>query len=277
MHEEAREEREAAEFSAKSEAEAVERAARDLGVLPEEVEYDIARDSTRNILGLVRTGEVTIRVFLPVPAEVDVAEESGIDPAEASAPSVATQIEPAKTAESAAVEEEDESKPEIDLHRNPPELESVASEVVATLLDKMGILAAVEVVDGGGEMGPGVDEVSPMALNIVGDDLGMLIGRRGETLRDLQFIARLIISRKLGVWPNLVVDVEGYKARREVTLRSLAQRMSDQVRRTGSPVTLEPMPAHERRIVHLTLRDDTNVYTESVGEGERRKVQILPK
>ena len=116
-----------------------------------------------------------------------------------------------------------------------------------------------------------------MALNIVGDDLGMLIGRRGETLRDLQFIARLIISRKLGVWPNLVVDVEGYKARREVTLRSLAQRMSDQVRRTGSPVTLEPMPAHERRIVHLTLRDDTNVYTESVGEGERRKVQILPK
>jgi len=108
--------------------------------------------------------------------------------------------------------------------------------------------------------------------------LGILIGRRGETLRDLQFIVRLITSRRLGgVWPNLVVDVEGYKARREESLRALARRVADQVRRSKQPMALEPMPAHERRIIHLALRDDPDVYTESTGKDDRRKVQILPK
>jgi len=112
-------------------------------------------------------------------------------------------------------------------------------------------------------------------LNIVGDDLGMLIGRRGETLRDLQFLVRLMISRKIGSWPNLLLDVEGYKARRESLLRGLAERMAEQVKRTGNAVTLEPMPAHERRIIHLALHNDPDVYTESTGEDEERKVQIL--
>jgi len=141
----------------------------------------------------------------------------------------------------------------------------------------MGILAAVEVVDRGGQVDPAANEVSPLALNIVGDDLGGLIGRRGETLRDLQFVARLIVSRRLGAWPNFILDVEGYKARRVNALRALALRMAEQVRQTGRPAVLEPMPAHERRIIHLALRDDPAVYTESTGEGEERKVQILPK
>ncbi|MBC7315541.1 MAG: single-stranded DNA-binding protein, partial [Chloroflexi bacterium] len=93
----------------------------------------------------------------------------------------------------------------------------------------------------------------------------------------LQFIVRLILSRRLGVWPNIVVDVEGYKAKRVQALQALARRMADQVRQTRQMVVLEPMPAHERRIVHLALRDDPDVYTESTGEGENRKVQIIPK
>ena len=98
---------------------------------------------------------------------------------------------------------------------------------------------------------PTSNEISPLVLNLVGDDLGMLIGRRGETLRDLQFIARLIISRRLGVWPNVVIDVENYKTKRITALESLARRMADQVRNTRKPVALEPMPASERRIIHL--------------------------
>jgi len=105
----------------------------------------------------------------------------------------------------------------------------------------------------------------------------LLIGRRGETLRSLQFMTRLIVSRRIGVWPNLVVDVESYKVRREESLRALALRVADQVRKSRQPVALEPMPAHERRIVHLALRDHPSVTTQSVGEGDRRKVTIVPK
>ncbi|MBN1401709.1 MAG: hypothetical protein JXA74_12775, partial [Anaerolineae bacterium] len=177
-------------------------------------------------------------------------------------------------------EEESEEAPELEadaFKHNPPELLNTARDMVATLVDKMGILAAVEVADRGGEMDPSTGEVSPVVLNIVGDDLGMLIGRRGDTLRDLQFVVRLLVSRKLGVWPNLVLDVEGYKARRVESLRALAKRMADQARETGRPVILEPMPAYERRIIHLALRDDPDVYTESTGKDEHRKVQILLK
>jgi spoIIIJ-associated protein len=116
-----------------------------------------------------------------------------------------------------------------------------------------------------------------VTLNITGNDLGILIGRRGDTLRDLQFLTRLIVSRKLQRWPNIVVDVEYYKARREKLLQDLARRMAERVRLNQQPIALEPMPAYERRIVHIALRDVPDVYTESTGEGQARKVVIMPK
>jgi spoIIIJ-associated protein len=175
------------------------------------------------------------------------------------------------------LDDEEPSLPGATAKGNPPELEQVASEVLATLIDKMGLIAAVEVVEQGGAVDASSNEVTPMVLNAVGDDLGLLIGRRGETLRDVQFITRLIVSRKLGVWPNVIVDVESYKAKRVASLQQLATRMADEVRRTRHAAVLEPMPAYERRIIHLTLRDDPDVYTESTGEDENRKVQILPR
>ncbi len=117
----------------------------------------------------------------------------------------------------------------------------------------------------------------PLILNVKGDDLGILIGRRGETLRDLQYIARLIVSKQVGRNINLVVDVEGYKTRREQMLRQLAARMAERVAATHKPVTLEPMPANERRIIHLALRNHPSVTTHSVGLGEARKVMLIPK
>jgi spoIIIJ-associated protein len=114
-------------------------------------------------------------------------------------------------------------------------------------------------------------------LNVSGRDLCALIGLRGETLRNLQYLTCLMISRPLQRWPNLAVDVEHYRARREKLLTDLARRMADKVRTTDESVSLEPMPPHERRIVHLALRDDPDVFTESVGQADRRKVVILPK
>jgi spoIIIJ-associated protein len=116
-----------------------------------------------------------------------------------------------------------------------------------------------------------------LLLDVQGGDLGALIGRRGETLESLQFLLRLMVNQRLRRWQNIVVDVEGYKERRVNQLKQLALRTANQVATTGRTVALEPMPANERRIVHIALRDHPDVYTESSGEGERRKVQIIAK
>jgi spoIIIJ-associated protein len=106
--------------------------------------------------------------------------------------------------------------------------------------------------------------------------MGLLIGRRGETLRSLQFMVNLLVSRKVQKWPQVVVDVGNYRQRRQESLEGLARRMAERVRQSGRPLTLEPMGAYERRIVHLALRADPTVYTESNGEGENRKIVIFP-
>ena len=120
-------------------------------------------------------------------------------------------------------------------------------------------------------------EPRPLLLDVRGDDLSMLIGRKGETLSALQYLTRLIASKELGAGVNLHVDVEGYRQRREEQLRRMARRMAEQVVQRRRTMTLEPMPASERRIVHLELRGHPDVYTESVGEGDQRKVTIIPK
>lgn len=282
-----RDARQSADYSARTVAEAVAKAAEDLGVSVDQLNYRVIKDSSHSILGLVRTGEAVIRVFMPAagPRAQAVAPVAAPPSAQelVERPAPEPELEEVVEAEEeyeeepeGLLEEEEEEEPAAP-GGNPPELEAVSTDVVSTLLDKMGLIAAVEVADRGGKVDPVSREVAPLVLNVVGDDLGVLIGRRGETLRDLQFIVRLIVSRKIGQWPNLVLDVEGYKARRVNGLQALAKRMADQVRQTRQPMVLEPMPAHERRIVHLALRDDPDVYTESTGEDEARKVQILPK
>jgi len=160
-------------------------------------------------------------------------------------------------------EEQDEATQIIEL----------GTEVLSQLLTLMEIEAEVST----GEAAAQFDDEQPIVLNITGRDLGLLIGRRGETLNDLQYLTRLIVGRKLAKRVNLTVDVEGYKARRERALIELARRMANQVKETQRSAVLEPMPPNERRIVHLTLRDYAGVTTQSVGEGNRRKVMIIPE
>jgi spoIIIJ-associated protein len=120
-------------------------------------------------------------------------------------------------------------------------------------------------------------DMPPIALEVDGDDLGILIGRRGETLAALQYILRLIVAHQQKARVPLTVDVEGYKQRRYGSLRELALRMAQQAVSTRQSRTLEPMPADERRIVHLALSVNPDVVTQSVGEGELRKVVIMPR
>ncbi len=150
----------------------------------------------------------------------------------------------------------------------------VGKAVLEELLDKMQIRARVEVYRAEVDS---PDEVAPWVLDVRGRDLGVLIGRRGETLAALQYITRLITGRELQRYVGLVVDVEGYKVRRARQLRQLAHRMANEAVRRRRTISLEPMPPYERRIVHLALRDRGDVRTESVGEGPSRRVTIIPQ
>jgi spoIIIJ-associated protein len=114
-------------------------------------------------------------------------------------------------------------------------------------------------------------------VDISGNDLSILIGRQAETLNALQYITSLIVAKELGQWVTILVDVQGYRARRENQLRKLARRLADQAIKSGRRQVLEPMPANERRYVHLELRDHPDVTTESIGEDPNRKVTIIPK
>lgn len=120
------------------------------------------------------------------------------------------------------------------------------------------------------------DERNPWILHVRGDDLGILIGHRGKTLSALQYLTRLIAGRDLQQRAEFVVDVENYKARREVLLRRLAQRLAKDAIRRRRTIEMEPMPPHERRIIHMELREHPQVETNSVGEGSRRRVTIVP-
>ncbi len=169
------------------------------------------------------------------------------------------------------------AEPEEEEEALPPEqsVEQIARETLHELLIKMKVRASVTIRPE--EEVPQDEDAPPVILDIVGDDLGGLIGRRGQTLQALQYITRLIVSREVQDWVNLVVDVEKYKARREKALRQLAHRMAERVAFSHQPVALEPLPPHERRIIHLALRDHPIVATKSIGKGEQRKVTIVPK
>ena len=187
-----------------------------------------------------------------------------------------------KPAESEVVEEEDD-EPADDLAAEAPadmpdeelaEDAVVGQEVLTELLAKMRIEAQVSVQRIEAET---EGEETHWMLNVTGDSISRLIGRRGETLSSLQYIVRLICSRRLQRRANIIIDAGGYKMGRSNRLRGLAKRMAKQAVQQGRTITLEPMHANERRIIHLTLRGRGDVTTRSVGEGRARKVTIVPK
>lgn len=178
---------------------------------------------------------------------------------------------------SAPVEDEDGDDEEV---RTYPERivneNSVAITigVVKDLLDHMRVKATVEGRIGVQEIG---SNQPCILIDIKGDDLSYLIGRQSETLNAFQYITGLIVGRENGHWVPIQIDIQGYRARRERQLRQMAVRMADQVAKSGRKISLEPMPGPERRIIHMILRDRTDVFTESMGEEPNRKVVILPK
>jgi spoIIIJ-associated protein len=142
-----------------------------------------------------------------------------------------------------------------------------ARMVLSETLRLMGITATVDVSRSS-------DSSEPVTLNIEGDDLGVLIGRRGQALSSLQYLVRLIVAERLKKWVSVNVDVDWYKKRHYESLKKLALRLAEQVTKRRRAITMEPMPPDERRIIHITLANYPEVKTESTGEGEGRRVVI---
>ena len=253
---------ESVEVSARTVEEAVQQALTRLGKNRDEVEVTVLSEGHRRILGFVRGENARVRVTVLESASLTNGQAGPRVAAPRPAPARAPRSRPATPART-------ETEPSVPLRVEGAA--AVAKDTMEELLDNMGIDAAVIFKGGSG------DETAPIVLDIVGDDLGILIGRRGETLSSLQFLLNLMVGKRLESWVRVVIDVEGYRARREESLRGLAERVAERVHRTGQTIALEPMPANERRIVHLSLQENPYVTTESSGYGEDRRVNVIPK
>ena len=275
---------------------AIEIGLEQLGVSRESVIVEILEEPSRGLLGLgARHARIRLTTAAPARQEAAPAPEAPApEPVVETAPELAEapEITEADAAEETPAPEQRGRRGRSGggrksaTHRDDAGIENmtpaaeedldddaiVGRATLSELLEKMDIEADVVVYRAEPEQG----EEAPWILQIRGDDLGLLIGRRGETLSALQYITRLIASRDVQRRANIVLDVEGYKSRREKMLRHLADRMAKQAIETGRTVSLEPMTPYERRIVHLHLRDNNSVTTQSVGEGDNRKVTILP-
>ncbi len=241
---------ESVEVSAKTVDEAIDIALEELGLKRNQVHIEILTVGKPGLFGL---GGEQARV------RVTALEEGLARPM----PSAEEELESEAAVE--AVEVKDVHSPEVEL----------ATEHLKNILELAGVDAQVS-VRAPETPGDGLGRASAV-LDIDGEDLGLLIGRRGSTLASLQYLVNLMLSRKTGGKVLISVDAEHYHRRREESLQGLALRMADRVRQTGRPFTLEPMPAAERRIIHLALADDTAVATGSVGSGEGRRIVIQPR
>ena len=215
-----------------------------LGVGRDEVEVEVLEEPSRGVFGLgAREARVRVSVKPELAYATDLDEDA--DVAEA-----AGQIS----------EEAEESE--------------IARGTLLELLELMGVEDAE--VEARRAEADRDEETAPLVLDIIAPD-DDLVGPRGETLYALQRIARLIVGREQESRTHLVVDVNGFRSRRQQSLRRLARRLANQAVETDRTVVLEPMPPNERRIIHIALRDHPGVRTESVGEGDRRKVTIIPR
>jgi spoIIIJ-associated protein len=231
--------------------EAVQKGLGELGLSKDQVDVEVLDQGGGGLFGI---GGRQARVRLTVKAETTVAAGRASRPTRPPRP--------------ARIPAEPLSAADVD------NLLSITKATVQELLTHLDIRAEVEV-----RMGEADDEESapPVLVDVSGGDLSILIGRHAETLNAFQLITRLIVGKEVGQAAHIVIDIAGYRQRHEEGLRVLAARMAEQAVSTGRRQTLEPMNPAERRIIHIALRDSTQVTTESVGEDPSRKVIIIPR
>ena len=241
-----------------------------LGVSRDQVEVEIIDEGRRGLLGIGgREAVVRLRVLAsPEPKPAPARQKPDPKPLQVDVPQVEVTSAPTppesqfkeKVAPAAVAPSADETDTAVTLVRELLSLMNVEANVSSHLSEP--------------------DDLTGRQLAIIdikGDDLSALIGPRGETLDALQYMSRLMVGHRMQQRTHFVIDIDGYRERRQQALTRLAERMAGKAVKRGSPVTLEAMPAHERRLIHIALRDSSEVRTESTGEGKRRRVRIYPK
>lgn len=239
---------------------AIDAGLEELGVGPADVMVEVLEESDQGIMGegghpaRVRLILMVARDMPPPKTYEEVVEETTLKP------NMGRQQPKRQRAPETAFDDADK-------------VAQVGKELLAELLDHMGIEGEISIhKTESNRSGEGEHWV----LNIDGDKVNRIIGRRGDTLACVQYLVRLMVSRRLQARANIVVDAADYKLRRSDRLIQMANRMADQAISQNRTITLEPMPPHERRIIHLALRHREGIETKSIGEGETRKVTIAP-
>jgi spoIIIJ-associated protein len=229
--------------------EAVSRGAEELGIPEGDLQVEVLDKGGKGFLG-ISPRQARVRLSIGIPGDAPPSrDEPGHDDS--------------SPASSEAASSDDDA-----------EAVRAAHDTVVELVQRLGLEAHITAE--WGEKDPEA-RIRPLLVDVQGDDLGILIGRGGETLTALQYISRLIVAKELERPVAVVIDIEGYRARREQQLGRLAQKMAAQATELDRTMELEPMPPNERRIIHVALRDNPAVTTESIGEGSGRKVTIIPK
>lgn len=252
--------------------EALSAALEELGLAKDEAGYEVLAEPGKGFLGLTSKRIARVRVW----ARAD-EPEGGMPPldapetTEAPVADVSEDVAEEILLEESAAQEAAETSGAEDEPVSDEELDQIADsavESVREVLRGFGIEATIDEYEG---------DDGEIILDIVGDDMAMLIGRHGRTLDAFQTLVSAITHRKIGRRYPVLVDVEGYRSRRKVKLEEAARTAADRVRKTGREVRLRPMSSYERKIVHIVLREDPRVVTESEGDDPFRRVVVMPR
>ncbi|HCB01032.1 MAG TPA: hypothetical protein DEP19_01500 [Anaerolineae bacterium] len=249
--------------------EAIQQGLSQLGLSADQVSVEVLDSGSKGLFGL---GGRQVRVLLTVGAP----QESASIPDPKPATTKSADSKPKQRESKPRAEKKPVAEPSNNKNSEPLAHDSIidtTENIVSKLIHHMGLKAQVSAHYDEDS----TDDRRVIQVDVRGDDLSALIGRHAETLVAFQHVASLIVGKQTEHYVQLIVDVEGYRARREKQIRQLANRMADQVTKTGKKVTMEPMPSSERRLVHIELRGHPAVSTESTGEEPYRKVVILPK
>jgi spoIIIJ-associated protein len=240
--------------------EAIRAALERLGVGREDVDVEVLSEGRSGVFG-VGSQEARVRVTL-IGDEYDDEEEELVPEA--------LRKEPVRE-----LEDEEDEEVEEDYQPEPgptAEEAEAARETLEHILDLLEFPNVVTVASVEKDR-----DLTAIHLDVAGDDVGLLIGRHGETLASVQYLVNACLTKRLPRNTRVMVDIEHYRERREQSLRGVALRTAERVQRERRSVTLQPMPANERRIIHLTLQASPYVSTESTGEGPERRVVVSPK
>ena len=288
------------EKSAKNKEDALKLAAEEFGVAPEELSYTVERETGKGLMGLLLGKEVTISAWITKDAEEEekikksalkraAADETanGENPYAPKTEPLARDLapderkrkkkpsktvkEPAKSANYKEETEQSEQHPPKQPRRNREVTEESLKDAeffVTELIHKMGLTDAKLDVKNGGES---------IDIDVSGEKMGLLIGKRGDTLNAIQYLTSLYVNRSKNSYIKINIDTEGYRSKREETLVKLAKSLERRVIRDRESVSLEPMSPNERRIIHSALQDSDSVRTFSVGEEPNRKIVVALK